>query len=922
MASTLREEVATMLRSVLSSEKNGVPVVSLEKEYRLLIGHRIPYRNLGFNSLQSFLESLPDVVRLCRGPTGDMIAKAVVTESTLHVAQMVAGQKSTKSKPIMRSTYRHPTSKRRPGYRPINFGHRAYKYEEPLESYSSRSSGSRGVHQPRRSSFARQDSPVVNKPAESSATVRRSSFEVPPRFRKSLHDDRSSPDWTTKGSTAGRDAGRRPSPKVASEDAEWGTDQDDTWGALKEDGDANGWGSSNSEGGENRTATNDVSHWAGWDSEKPPCDIRPTVTSSGGRDGGVEKVISIEPSQPRFDPFREGIRLPKKLQKTSSESQHVSPRVLSEPPIETDVTSPCDIASTPVQTKDSAPCDIVSTPAQTQGTAPAVVSDCPFMQLVANHAYRHGLTAVYTTCSSRSCKRGPLVWLATLKLDGRTYNSYPNERETEVAAKEEAAKKAVVTLRLSKGTDTAFPVTAAGTAQEILALEKRIAELVAAKPCGLLNTSVPDLYKERFCESLPENWLDHMVVSSHVSLSGVDGNRCILYARGTLPPRNGQTPAEAEGSQVDDYIDVFITCVTGTDNVCFRFIEYADEYDELMEKMNCLYSSGNRRPAQNVAEEELYAICAGGEWLRVQTVCPVKNGQVQVTFVDRGDTVTVKAADLYNLEPEFAVFPLQAIRCQLGGLVEYSLCDNASDILVEMLLGKTLVAEIVQKEEPVIVVLYDTWSDEDLNLNLEMAIRLAEPRLPGCIGRAQLTHVDTSGDIYLQVLGPGLESLVHAMDIINLCYENNNDLVTTLVAGKLYACRFGNDRTFYRATLLSSEPELSGKFPVQYVDFGNKDSTFVADLRELDVFGSFVVRLPHQAVRCRLDGLPEDQPWTELCTNKLWEAVVGSTELLVKVMRPASGKEPASVALFRRMESNKELVSINVALHTSSREDS
>ena len=53
-----------MLRSVLLSSKEGVPIGRLQSDYRGLCGELIPHRALGYPGLEDFLRSIPAVVRL------------------------------------------------------------------------------------------------------------------------------------------------------------------------------------------------------------------------------------------------------------------------------------------------------------------------------------------------------------------------------------------------------------------------------------------------------------------------------------------------------------------------------------------------------------------------------------------------------------------------------------------------------------------------------------------------------------------------------------------------------------------------------------------------------------------------------------------------------------------------------------------
>ncbi|RXN04874.1 tudor domain-containing 7A-like protein [Labeo rohita] len=90
------ELVKKMLRAVLQSSKHGVAMARLQGDYRALTGEVIPYRQFGHGSLESFLRSIPGVVRLERSSAGEVMCFAGVCEETAHIAQLVARQKNVK----------------------------------------------------------------------------------------------------------------------------------------------------------------------------------------------------------------------------------------------------------------------------------------------------------------------------------------------------------------------------------------------------------------------------------------------------------------------------------------------------------------------------------------------------------------------------------------------------------------------------------------------------------------------------------------------------------------------------------------------------------------------------------------------------------------------------------------------------------
>ncbi|KAL3248221.1 hypothetical protein MRX96_056632 [Rhipicephalus microplus] len=205
------EEVKTILRSILTSEKAGIQLRYLDNEYRTLTGMRIPYRQLGFNTLEEYLYSIPDVVRLSRNAEGNLVVSVVVTESTAHVAEMVRGQKSAKPRPVAKKSYRRPPGSYNAGYRPNSLltrltqprpppassggGDQGYELyhppqqrgslgtaaKSPLKSYgwSGQADGASNANQTTRSSFSSHQSqstcqtpPRLQRPAQTSTSGR------------------------------------------------------------------------------------------------------------------------------------------------------------------------------------------------------------------------------------------------------------------------------------------------------------------------------------------------------------------------------------------------------------------------------------------------------------------------------------------------------------------------------------------------------------------------------------------------------------------------------------------------------------------------------------------------------------------------------------------------------------------------------
>lgn len=80
------------LRSVLISCPEGTPVNKVEHDYRTFMGCALNFRQFGFSSIDAFLRSIPDVVKLS-GP----IAYGVACDEIKHVTKLINNQRKVTS---------------------------------------------------------------------------------------------------------------------------------------------------------------------------------------------------------------------------------------------------------------------------------------------------------------------------------------------------------------------------------------------------------------------------------------------------------------------------------------------------------------------------------------------------------------------------------------------------------------------------------------------------------------------------------------------------------------------------------------------------------------------------------------------------------------------------------------------------------
>ena len=97
------EKTKKELRSLLISAPRGVAVNLLAKDYKMVMGKELAYRDFGFGNIEHFIKAIPDTIRLGQGPAG-LTCYAVANAETQQIARFVAAQK----KPALKKSLKLP----------------------------------------------------------------------------------------------------------------------------------------------------------------------------------------------------------------------------------------------------------------------------------------------------------------------------------------------------------------------------------------------------------------------------------------------------------------------------------------------------------------------------------------------------------------------------------------------------------------------------------------------------------------------------------------------------------------------------------------------------------------------------------------------------------------------------------------------
>jgi len=145
----LLEKTRKELRSLLISAPRGVPARMLYNDYKAVIGKELPFRQLGFRTLEEFVRAQSDVVKLGVGPTGEQTYFGMANAETAQISRFVASQKKPKLKkslapppavartPVRMAAF---TKKSHYGPRPYSRGGTNNRVGRPVKRSSSQSS--------------------------------------------------------------------------------------------------------------------------------------------------------------------------------------------------------------------------------------------------------------------------------------------------------------------------------------------------------------------------------------------------------------------------------------------------------------------------------------------------------------------------------------------------------------------------------------------------------------------------------------------------------------------------------------------------------------------------------------------------------------------------------------------------------------
>uniref|UniRef100_A0AAQ5ZXM5 Tudor domain-containing protein 7B-like n=1 Tax=Amphiprion ocellaris TaxID=80972 RepID=A0AAQ5ZXM5_AMPOC len=430
-------------------------------------------------------------------------------------------------------------------------------------------------------------------------------------------------------------------------------------------------------------------------------------------------------------------------------------------------------------------------------------------------------------------------------------------------------------------------------------LKQKLEELLVKYSNGLWAHALPKLFQDTYKTKLPGHVLENLDLLSDICTIDYpmpdNPKRAILYRRCSLGRRLSNHAVPSLQIPKEEYPSVLVVEATNTNGVILRYIGegYSQAQESMEDEMREFYGldQSSPTPLASPASGQLVAVRAEEEEeiLRAQ-VCEVMTDKVKVYYVDHGFSEVISKTKVFELHEKFFKLPFQATKCKLAGLEPFCQEPAVLKKFETMASGRILLAEILERRQTPLVVLYDTSQDDDVNINAACRKGLQDKTLasPLQVNSAYMnvtvSSVCSDGTIYCQLPSRGLAKMNEILENIETYFHSqvtSEFLVSRPFCGKGCLARYKGKWSRVEITNLHGSRVLD----ILFIDVGVQASVEVIELREIPPpFLRDLMAIPPQAVKCCLADLAVSiGSWNPDAVQWLREKVLNTTDCSMKV---------------------------------------
>ncbi|XP_014606178.1 PREDICTED: tudor domain-containing protein 7-like isoform X2 [Polistes canadensis] len=869
------DKVVTNLRAVLLSAKGGIPINEINQDFKLIIGENIPYRKLGYQSLETFLKSISGIKIINKGRQTFV---EVSSEKSSHLSKLVSRQKSRKKK-----SFHHNSM-------PCRIPRLTRKVVDSGKNVNANSSMLTKNSMKNNASFKQEKIiPLLQVPTEYAPL---SSLERP-RYIQAASESFTSPSKKLK------DRKSNTIQMIINQNV--------------------------------NKFNNDIFSKNNGNSDKssqPAITFKPNtlqehlkVCNNEKSSSNISGRLKINSNIPSHSLICNNVSTPTNSEILSplSPAQLIGNKLKS-----SSTTEPLKILVQETNQKETV---LKST---------LVFKEDPRHQLSICAKNFNLPEPIYRILSTTDKSPTVMAIYAHVKIGSYGYSNYPHDASSNDEAQKLAAKIALKDLidkfgSLSNVTETIDKKLIQNRIKQIVdthmngVFKDQIPAYYKQRYGGCLPAGWFNIIEE--CpEIILEKGADNSIILQRYEIRtekafhpiSTKSDKILLNPIGSIIPGQLQLPE-------DQYWIVYVCNIMSTVDVWVRIggANYSDKFDIMIADMMEYYG----RSQSSVKLVEIggyYAIFEDDSWHRVR--CEEfdnTTGVVTVLFIDHGDEVKRSLRDLRILDKKFCSLPAQAIRVCLAGLEDLRDYEAVLPRIEYLLLGLSFYVEVLNhgfdKDGPYATVnFYDTTGPEDVNLNKVLYKQIlndvasSQMELTEDVTEVLVSYVDKNGDIYIQMQTEGMKYL---FGLINRLTQTRltedilgNSTVTVIDRMKKYLVSFNGN--WYRGEVANIYP--NSQIKMFLIDFGTTVIVNKANLLHLEYLSDLLNKFPAQAIKVNLHDI-EKSMFNEKMVSRLRKLVPHGQPILIKAISHSSVNTPL-VEIFKRIQPDNILASINTTL--------
>lgn len=276
------------------------------------------------------------------------------------------------------------------------------------------------------------------------------------------------------------------------------------------------------------------------------------------------------------------------------------------------------------------------------------------------------------------------------------------------------------------------------------------------------------------------------------------------------------------------------------------YVMKADDEEKLYsvtENLQDMGANGQMAPVSEAKRGNLYVVqfSEDDSWYRA-VVKEVSDSSIVVHFIDYGNSETTSLSRCREIIPQLESEPGFCICCSLD--VQSTDANSIKEALEERIKDEVVDVLLISSGNPAVVnMTLNGMSVKEMICGLG-ADQTEKPKIldaPEFVPKYRKLDIGTnvscsisysdSHNSFFVTPDDTIETLEELSSTLQTVYENNNQLVSEVVAGHLYAVKFSEDENWYRAVITN----ISGnEISVRYIDFGNSEVTDRTAVREMD----------------------------------------------------------------------------------------